>query len=380
MKITEIEPVIIHNGFRNLLIVVVRTDNGLVGVGESGISGLELAAKGVIEQLSPLLIGLDPMRTEHIWQIISRGNFFPATGVQASAQSAIDIALYDIKGKALNVPVYELLGGLTRDKVLCYCHLGDGKSLDKLLEAADRQVNQYKWKAVRFGIPIPSGGSIVEPRKSVRVATEWFRKLREAVGPEIEIIIDVHTRLDLPDAIRLGRELEPFDPYFYEDPLRSENYHLYRELRKHIHVPIAAGEQSTSKWEFRQLIEDDLIDYCRLDPCLCGGFTESKKIAGWCETHHIKTAVHNPLGPIATAACVHFNLSLPNFGIMEQAGVPGHMPEIFKNQMTYEDGHLLKPTRPGLGIEVDLDAARKSPYKPWTAPQTRTPDGGVTNW
>jgi L-alanine-DL-glutamate epimerase-like enolase superfamily enzyme len=378
VKITNIESIPAHNGFRNYLLVAVHTDEGITGIGESGMSSREMAVAGVIEHWKPVLVGQDPMRIEHLWQMMSRGGFFPARGPQSSALSAIDIALWDITGKALNTPVYQLLGGLARDKLLCYGHIGDGTSVEVMVENALRMKDRG-WRALRFGSPMEDGRTC-EPRRTVRKSIEYFAALREALGDDVELILDAHTRIDLPEAIQLGRALEEHDPLFLEDPLRSESYEQYAALRPHVHVPIGAGEQATSKWELLQLIENNLVDYCRLDPCLVGGLTESKKIAGWCEVHQIRLAVHNPLGPVSTAACVHFNLSCPNFGIMEQPGMPGIMPEVFRHQMEWKDGYLLPPTRPGLGIEVDLDAARKYPYQPWEPPQTKRLDGGVTNW
>ncbi len=377
MIITDIQCIPVFTGVRNILHVLVKTDEGIWGIGESGLSGRELAVQGVVEHFKPLLIGQDPFRTEYLWQALSRGAFFPAQRVQSSALSAIDIALWDIKGKALGVPVYQLLGGLAREKVLCYCHLGDPRELAPVLDNARRKI-EAGWKMLRFGLPID--GPLVDPRKSVRRSIEAFAKLRELVGDDIDIIIDIHTRLDLPDAIWLCRELEPMRPYFVEDPLRSENFAQYRALRPHVHVPLAAGEQCASKWEFRELIEEQLIDFCRIDPCLGGGLTEAKKIAGWCEVYHIQLAVHNPLGPVSTAACVHLNLACPNVGVMEQPDVPGMCPEVFPRQMEWKDGYLLPPTAPGLGVDFDVDEALKRPFRPWEPPQTRRLDGSVTNW
>jgi galactonate dehydratase len=376
MKIADVEPLIVFNGHRNLMLVAVTTDDGIVGIGESGLSGRELAVQGVVEHFRPWLIGQDPMRIEHLWQQMSRGGFFPAGHAQSAALSAIDIALWDIKGKALNVPVYELLGGLARDKVLCYPHVSGNKDVQKIVDQC-MKLRADGWKCFRWGIPISS--DTIEPRDSAREAIKQFAALRDAALDE-ELIMDFHTRLDLPDAIRLCRELEQFDPFFIEDPLRAEHGASYRALRPHVHVPLAAGEQFTSKWQFREMIEEELIDYCRLDPCLVGGLTESKKIAGWCEVHHIKLACHNPLGPVASAACLHLNLSCPNVLVQEQPGKPGMMPEVFTRQVTWEAGYLLPSTAPGLGIEVNLDAARKLPYRPWEPPQTRRSDGSVTNW
>jgi len=195
----------------------------------------------------------------------------------------------------------------------------------------------------------------------------------------------VHTRLDLPDAVTLCRELEPLRPFFIEDPLRSENPDSFKTLRSRTAVPLAAGEQFSSKWEFRQLIEEEWIDYARIDLCIAGGFTEARKIAGWSETHFIKLATHNPLGPVSTAACLHLNLASPNFGVQEW-GIRGDtapapiLPDIFPQQLAWEDGYLLPPTKPGLGIEFDREAARKQPFQMRELPHLRREDGSVTNW
>lgn len=384
MKITNVESFpVSHNrptgGHRNFLFVVVDTDEGISGVGEAGITGREFATMGAVEHLRDLLVGEDPMRTEHLWQLLFRGGFFPAQHVLSAAISAIDIALWDIKGKAVGVPVYDLLGGRVRDKVVCYPHnVGHGDDIDELVQSC-RQTTEAGYKFVRWGLP--QNGEILEPRRAVDVAIEQFSAVRQAVGGEIEICFDVHTRLDLPDALRLCREIERFNPFFIEDPLRSENPDSFKTLRPRTGVPLAAGEQFGSKWEFRQLIEDELIDYARIDLCIAGGFTEARKIAGWCETHYIKLAVHNPLGPVSTAACLHMNLATPNFGVQEQAGHPGTvLPDVVTGQPEWEDGYLLPPTRPGLGIELDREAAKRYPFQPRGLNLLRRLDGSVTNW
>ena len=357
---------------------MVDTDEGIYGVGESGIGRRELAIQGTIEHFKPLLIGLDPFRTEHIWQLLFRGGFFPAQRIQTAAIAAIDIALWDIKGKALGVPVYELLGGLARDKVVCYPHNHGGRDINALVESC-LQSKEEGWKFVRLGLTLD--GEVFEPRPAVLHAIRALQAVREAVGDEIELTFDVHTRLDLPDALWLCQEAEQFRPYFIEDPLRSENPDSFKTLRPRTTVPLAAGEQFGSKWEFRQLIEEEWIDYARIDLCIAGGLTEAKKIAGWCETHYIKLATHNPLGPISTAACLHLNLSCPNVGVQEQPQKPGAMlPDVCRDQPVWEDGYLLPPTKPGLGIEFDREAAAKHPYQPFERPQLRRLDGSFTNW
>ncbi len=344
-----------------------------------GITGRELAVIAALEHFKPLLIGKSPFDTEHIWQQLYRGGFFPAQGIQASAISAIDMALWDIKGKALGVPVYDLLGGKVRDKVVCYPHnSGHRMEIAPLVESC-LQTTEEGWKFVRWGLP--QDGALLEPRQAVRAAIAQFEAVREAVGDEIDLCFDVHTRLDLPDALWFCKEVEQYDPFFIEDPLRSENPDSFKTLRPRTSVPLAAGEQFSSKWEFRQLVEEEWIDYARVDLCLAGGITEAKKIAGWCETHYIKVAVHNPLSPVSSAACLHLNLSCPNFAVQEQPRKTGTiLTDVVPVQPTWEDGYLLAPTTPGLGIEFDREAAKAHPFRMAELPQVRRLDGSFTNW
>jgi L-alanine-DL-glutamate epimerase-like enolase superfamily enzyme len=379
MKITNIEAFPVWGGQRNFLFVVVDTDEGISGVGEAGITGRELAVLGAIEHFKPLLIGQDPMRTEHLWQLLFRGGFFPAQRILTSTISAIDIALWDIKGKALGVPIYDLLGGRVRDKVVCYPHnVGHNMEITPLVESC-LQTKEEGWKFVRWGLP--NDGELLEPRVAVNTTIAQFQAVREAVGEDIELCFDVHTRLDLPDTLRLCREVEPFHPYFIEDPLRSENPDSFKTLRPRTGVPLAAGEQFSSKWEFRQLIEEEWIDYARIDLCIVGGFTEARKIAGWCETHYIALAVHNPLGPISSAACLHLNLATPNFGVQEQPRRTGTvLTDVVPVQPEWQDGYLLPSDRPGLGVEFDREAAKAHPFQPTELPHLHRADGSFTNW
>ena len=379
MKIANVESFPVREGRRNFLFVVVDTEEGISGIGESGLSGRELAVAGAVEHFKPLLVGQDPFRIEHIWQMLFRGGFFPADKIGCSALSAIDIALWDIKGQALGVPVYELLGGRVRDRVVCYPHnVGHGMEIEPLVESCLQTVEEG-WKFVRWGLP--QQNDILEPGPAIRAALKQFEAVREAVGEDIEICFDIHTRLDPADTILLCRQVEPYHPFFMEDPIRSENPGTFRLLRPKIAVPLAAGEQFASKWQFRELIEEELIDYARVDLCIVGGLTEAKKIAGWCETHYIKLAVHNPLGPVSTAACLHLNLACNNFGVQEQPRRPGTMlTDVVPLQVEWEDGYLLPPTRPGLGVEFDREAARAHPFQMWEPPHLQRLDGSVTNW
>ncbi len=384
MKITNIEACPVWGGARNFLFVIVDTDEGIYGIGEAGLTGRELAVMGALEHFKPLLVGQDPFRIEHIWQLLFRGGFFPAGRVISSAISAIDIALWDLKGKALGVPIYELLGGLVRDKVICYPHNSgggaeDGGEITPLVESF-LQSKEEGWKFVRWGLPHLKN-NLLNPRQSVRVALKQFQAVREAIGDDIEITFDVHTRLDLADVVTFCREVEKFQPFFIEDPLRCENPDSFKTLRTRTGVPLAAGEQFSSKWEFRQLIEEEWIDYARIDLCIIGGFTEARKIAGWCETHYINLALHNPLGPVSSAACLQMNLATSNFGVQEQPRRTGTvLTDVVPVQPEWQDGYLLPSTRPGLGIEFDREAAKKQPFQLFEPPHLTRPDGSITNW
>lgn len=380
MRIAGIEAFCVWNGSRNFLFVVVDTDEGIYGVGESGITSRERAVEAAVAHLAELLVGEDPFRIEHWWQVMFRSGFFPAQRIISAAISAIDIALWDIKGKALGVPVYELLGGRVRDRVVCYPHnsQGPGMEVDALVESC-LATKAAGWKFVRWGLP--QNGSVLEPRPAVLAALAQLQAVREAVGDEIEICLDVHTRLDLPDTVWLCQEAEQYRPFFIEDPLRCENPDSFKTLRPRTTVPLAAGEQFSSKWEFRQLVEEEWIDYARIDLCIAGGFTEARKIAGWCETHYIKLALHNPLGPVSSAACLQLNLATPNFGVQEQPALPGSfLTDVVPNQPQWEDGYLLPPSGPGLGIEFNREAARARGGEVRQMPTLRRLDGSFTNW
>jgi len=377
MKITDVKSFPVWGGNRNFFFIKVETDAGIYGIGEGGITWRELAAAACVDHLKPLLIGEDPNRIEHLWQLMFRGGFFPAGRIACSAISAIDIALWDIRGKALGVPVYDLLGGLVRNKVVCYPHIGGGTA-EQLADNAIKTADQG-WRFVRWGTP--TEGDILEPSKAARQTLKQCEAVRTAVGDDVEILIDVHTRLDPQHAIPLCRSLEQFHPYFIEDPLRSENVTTYHQMARHVSVPLAVGEQFATKWEFRELIEEELMQYARIDVCIVGGLTEARKVANWCETHYIDIAPHNPLGPVSTAACLHLDLATSNFGVQELPRQPGTiLPEVFPVQVSFEDGHLLPPTSPGLGIDFNEEAALAYYYQEGNSPRISRPDGSFTNW
>ena len=372
MKITDVKTFPVYHDQRNYTFVKVETDEGLYGLGEFGITWREQAGLGAIEHMKRHLIGLDPLNTELIWQLL-----FPGGRINSAAISAIDIALWDIKGKALNQPVCILLGGRMRERVVCYKGIG-GRTPTDSARSARQRVDQG-W--LFLGLSVMDREGILEPRTAVRDSIAHFAAVREAVGPKIEIVIDYHTRLDPPDAIKLGRELETYNPFFLEDPLRCENPQTYRQIRQHVSTPLAVGEHYATKWEFRQMIEEELLDYARIDLCIVGGLTEARKIANWCETHYIKIVPHNPLGPVSAAACLHLDLACDNFFVQE-AGLVGDqvMEDLFPLQVPYEKGYLLPPQSPGLGIEFNEDVAQANYGFQWqNSPQLRRKDGSFTN-
>lgn len=377
MKITDIKPFLLKE-WRTLLLVVIETDEGIYGLGEAGLTSREYAVEGMIEALKSLLIGEDPFRIEHHWQTMWRSGFHPSGQVLSSAIAAIDIALHDIKGKALGVPVYDLLGGRTRDKVLTYCHIG-GATPEETLAVAKTRVAEG-WKAIRWE-PTFGADMIMRGAPAVEKAIEEFRLLRTELGPDIELAFDAHTKLTPPEAAYFCRQVEPYRPLFVEDPLRSEAPEGYALLRQQTAVPLAAGEQLASKWMYQPFIEEKLIDYARIDVCISGGLTESRKIAAMCETKMIDIAVHNPIGPVSTAACLHLNFACPNVLIQELPKRPGEcLDDLVSTDQTWDDGWLSTAGEPGLGLTLNPDVLDQYPFAHEHLPILRREDGSFTNW
>ncbi|MAF09414.1 galactonate dehydratase [Candidatus Poribacteria bacterium] len=380
MKITAVKSFVAPSGH---FFVKVETDAGIYGLGEGGLKRRARAMAEVVRWFEEALIGEDPFRIEHLWQVMFRGGFFPGGVVQSASVSAVDIALWDIKGKALGVPVYELLGGRTRDKVVCYPHTG-GRTPADLVDNC-RRAQDAGWRFLRWSINDPlsggGGGSRLEPARGVHDGVSKVRAVREALGDEIEILIDVHTRLDPPASIQFCKGVEQYRPFFIEDPLRSENISSLRLVRQQTSVPLAIGEQFDSKWTFREAIEDDLMDYCRVDVCIAGGLTEARKIAAMCETHYIHLAPHNPLGPVSTAACLHLCLASPLVGVQELPRAPmSSFTEAFPVQSPFADGYLLVPDAPGLGVEFVEEALESEAPAPTPPHGLMRDDGSYGNW
>jgi len=378
MKISDVELLTVPDGGGVMLLVVVSTDTGDYGVGEVGMRARWRTVRGAVDDLAELLVGADPSRIEHLWQVLFRVGFFPATGVPGSVLAAIDVALWDLRGKTLGVPLYQLLGGASRDHVECYVHVPGGDLASMVRES--EELVAAGWRFLRVPAASPHPGDEYDQRAALRHTVATMERLRTDLGDEVELLLDVHTRLDPPQAVTLCRELEPLRPYFVEDPLRSEHLDGYRMLRQRSTVPLAAGEQLTTKWEFRPLIEGELIDHARVDVANTG-LTEARKIAAMAEAHHINLATHNPLGPVTAAAAAHLNLVLPNVSVQEQPRPAFAPSDLLTGGPVLAGGRITPAERPGLGIEVDLAAARRlEPRGPAPLPMLHRRDGSFTNW
>ncbi|MCB0027465.1 MAG: mandelate racemase/muconate lactonizing enzyme family protein [Anaerolineales bacterium] len=392
MRITEIKSLPIWVGNRNQMVVKVETDEGIYGLGEAGLSGRELAVDGAIKHFREFLIGQDPMQRGRIWQELYRSQYFEGGRVLLAAQSAIDIALYDIVGKALGVPVYELLGGKHRDVIPCFATASGGTGEQMVANA--KLLFDHGWRTIRLmGLlpERPADPNIFEPWKSIPYTAEWVTAVRQAVGSEVMLGIDYHHRLSIAETASFCQRLPAGTLDFLEEPIRDESPEAYAALRQMTNIPFAVGEEFASKWQFLPFIERHLTDFARVDICNVGGFTEAMKVAGWAEAHYIDLMPHNPLGPICTAATIHMAAAVPNFASLEvrvtqtenlyygKDGV-NDADVLFTQQPRLEGNSFPVPTTPGLGVELNEEAATAQAWKFWEAPHWRREDGSVTNW
>ncbi|MDI6694504.1 MAG: mandelate racemase/muconate lactonizing enzyme family protein [Anaerolineales bacterium] len=396
MRITDVECIPVQSPGRTFVIILVSTDDGLIGVGEAGLQRRPRALKGAVEHLRRWLVGEDPMRIEYLWQRMYRGGFYPADRLIGSAAAAIDIALWDILGQALGAPIYQLLGGRCRDSVQCFLnnsiyppgHSYSDNDLSRYLSqgdpsaAAEKALVQLDTGHKYFRLSPPTiEGQPFNVRQAARQLLEQIRAVRAAVGEQMELMVDLHARFSLAEAVWFCREVEPLNLFMVEDPIRSEFVGGYRKLRSQVRVPLAAGEQWASKWEFRQAIEENLIDYARVDICIAGGLSEAKKIAALAETHMIRILPHNPLGPVCTAASLHLDLAVDNAGPQEIIFHPNHvLPDVFECAFQLEGTRLSVPEAPGLGVRFNREAARKHPAIDSEPPHFFTEDGSYTNY
>lgn len=384
MKITAIKPYPVWINTRNQLIVKVETDEGVYGWGESGLSGREKAVVGAIEHYREFLIGKDAMNIGAMWQEMYRSQYFEGGRVLQAAISAIDIALYDIKGKALGVPVCDLLGGKQRDVIPTFASTSAAPG-EEMIEQAKGLI-EHGWDAVRF---FPAGQlskEIFEPRQSIGETAKWMIKARESLGESVVLGIDYHHRLSVAEAASFCQKMPSGTLDFLEEPIRDETPEAYESLRTMVDVPFAIGEEFSSKWQYLPYIERGIHQFNRIDICNVGGFTEAMKIAGWSEAHYVDMMPHNPLGPICTAATIHFSAAVANFSWLETRASPAenHLGYSESPAFTVQpelDGAVYRVGDiPGLGVDVDEAFVKQQSFKFWEAPHLKRRDGSVTNW
>ncbi len=384
MKIAAIEPFIVWVGIRNQLIVKVETDAGVAGWGESGLSGRERAVVGAIEHYREFLIGRDPMRAGALWQEMYRSQYFEGGRVLSAAISAIDIALHDIKGKALGVPVYQLLGGKQRDRVPTFATTSAAPG-PELIEQA-KQLVAAGWRCVRFMAAGQDSREFFEPRDLIAATAPALVRAREELGESVVLGIDYHHRLSVAEAASFCQKMPRGTLDFLEEPIRDEAPEAYAALRRMVDVPLAIGEEFSSKWQFLPYIERDLHQFNRMDICNVGGFTEAMKVVGWSEAHYVDLMPHNPLGPICTAACIQLAAAVPNFAWLECRSSPVERrlgfdsDEFFPVQPRLQGADYPVSDAPGLGVEVDEARVRAQSFRFSEPPHLKRADGSHTNW
>ena len=348
------------------MFVEVKTDAGITGLGESGAWAFLEASAEAVNTFKRYLIGEDPLRIEHHWQYLYRCYHFRGAAIMG-ALSAIDIALWDIAGKYFNVPVYQLLGGKCRETARVYYHVF-GETREELIQGClDAKAGGFT--AVGHLTPF-----LDEPRErpyfkthraKIADAIEAVAEYRDAVGDDVDLCIEIHRQLSPAEAIALGRGIEEFHPFFYEDPVRPDNIDAMAEVARAISIPIATGERLHTIEEFEMLLSRGGARYVRPDVCLAGGISQSKKIAAIAEAHGAQVVPHNPLSPVSTAACIQLAACIPNFALQEYPTGEDIPPKsgIVRSSLTIEDGFIIVPDAPGIGIELMPDAAERYPYK-----------------
>jgi galactonate dehydratase len=387
MKITKITTTVVNAKMRNWVVVRVYTDvAGLIGIGEATVEFQARAVVGAVEDLAPLLIGRDPREIERNWQILFRHPFFKGGVVTMSAISGIDQALWDISAKDLNVPLWRMLGGLARDRVRMYDHLGGGNS-DAVYNS--NTVNSFEEKmklSIKDGftavkiLAVPQSAPLGDAAR-LRHAGELMATARKAAGPDVDIMIDFHGRTTAAMAIQYAEVLAPYNPLFLEEVVQPDQNEALKRARAKIKVPLAAGERLLHRTEFLPLLEDGLIDVAQPDVCHAGGVTELRKISALCDTYGVTMAPHNPLGPIATMVNVHLGLTTPNFLIQEvMRSDVSWRSEVFSGVPDIKDGHIYPPTAPGIGVEMDEKEAAKHPFVSGNPVQWFHNDGSVADW
>lgn len=385
MKITAVKTFPINIGFGSQLVIKVETDAGIYGWGASGLSGRELAVMGAIDHFRPNLIGKNPHQIGAIWQDLYRGQYFEGGRVLTAAISAIDIALYDIKGKSYGVPVYELLGGKQRDYIDCFASLRFTTE-EELLTRAKILIKE-DWNVLRLApadYEADSQGTF-EPRESIHKVAKWVAKLRKEVGTDVTIGIDYHHRLSAAETVSFIQRMPVGTIDFIEEPIRDETPEAYESLRKMVNVPFAIGEEFASKWQFLPYIERGITQFARVDVCNVGGLTEAMKVAAMAEAHYIDLMPHNPLGPICTAASIHLAASCSNVAWLEEINTPAEQPgtnnrEYYPVQPELDGARYTVSAAPGLGVEFNEELALSKKFIQVETPRLKKRDGSYTNW
>lgn len=372
---------------RNWIFVKVETDRpGLYGWGESTLEWKTKGVVGAIEDLSALLIGQDPLRTEHLWQVMHRQYFWRGGITNFSALSGLDQALWDIKGKEAGKPVCELLGGPVRETLRFYDHLGGGSFEGMYQTGGPEQFAERIKESIERGftavksLPIPVSEPIESPSVLKRAA-QCIEAMRLAAGDSIDIMVDLHARTTPAAAIQFGRMLTDYNLYWYEEPCWPESVEGLLEVKRALPIPIATGERLAGRWEFRELFEKRACAIVQPDVSHCGGISEVRRIAAMAETYLISVACHNPQGPVCTAASTHLGFAIPNYLIQEvvRNDVPWRN-DVVDEPIPLEAGECRAPTRPGLGIEIDEREAARHPFEPVLPVASFHRDGSVADW
>jgi mannonate dehydratase len=402
MKITSARVIVCCPG-RNFVTLKIETDQGIYGLGDATLNGRELAVASYLEDhLIPCLIGRDAFQTEDIWHYFYRGAYWRRGPVTMTAIAAIDMALWDLKGKALGTPVYNLLGGKSRNQVLVYAH-ATGRDVAHAIDEVERyRAMGYTAIRVQSGVPglkstygvakddkyyepaergLPSE-SLWSSEKYLRAVPKLFEAIRKAVGDDLDLLHDVHHRLTPIEAARLGKELEPYHLFWLEDAVAAELQEGFRLIRKHTTTPLAVGEVFNSIWDAELLMREQLIDYIRMSVVHGGGLTPMKKIADFAALYHIRTGCHgaSDMSPVCMAAALHFDLAINNFGIQEHMLHNAQTDELFPHEYFFRDGSMYPGDKPGLGVDIREDMVPGLPYERAYLPVNRKEDGTLFHW
>lgn len=403
MKIADAKVVVTSPG-RNFVTLKITTDDGLTGVGDATLNGRELAVASYLrDHVVPLLAGRDAHRIGDLWQYLYKGAYWRRGPVTMTAIAAVDVALWDIKGKAAGLPVYQLLGGRARDRVMVYGH-ANGTTIPDVLDQVDRLVGEgYRAVRVQCGVPglastygvsrdplhyepaeagTAPAETVWSTEKYLDVVPRLFAAVRERFGQDLHVLHDVHHRLTPMEAARLGESLLPYRPFWLEDPTPAENQRAFELLRSHTSAPIAVGEVFNSIWDCQDLITNQWIDYVRATVVHAGGITHLRRILDLADLYQIRSGSHGAtdLSPVSMAAALHVDVSIPNFGIQEYMPHTGETDAVFPHGWSFSDGHLLPSEEPGLGVDIDEELAARYEYRPAYLPVNRLEDGTVHSW